>query len=189
MKYRGKLSNAFQLDFMAKQIHINMPRRSRFLFSCLANGCSKGTGRETSRNSYFQDTYAVKFEMKFVDIHEVVQTGSDSTLRVVLSVAALALRFWIKLFVLTLFASSSVIIAPYTSASNEQTMPDTLLQRQSSSSITPHQRVLAGLVACPVFEMQSLPNEDLRNSKMSCCCRFIRVVRKLRSSSRKFAMH
>lgn len=75
----------------------------------------------------FQDTNAVKFEMEFVDIHEVVQTGSDSTLRVVLTAATLALRFWIKLFVVTLFASSSVIIAPYTSASNEQTMPDAAL--------------------------------------------------------------
>lgn len=53
MKYRGKLSNAFQLDFMAKQIHINMPRRSRFLFSCPANGCSKGTGQGNKSQHLF----------------------------------------------------------------------------------------------------------------------------------------
>lgn len=35
-KYRGQLSNVFQLDFVTNRIHINMPRRSPYFFSLRA---------------------------------------------------------------------------------------------------------------------------------------------------------
>lgn len=112
-KYRGQLSNVFQLDFVTNRIHINMPRRSPYFFfsPCLASGYSKGTGQLNRSRQLFPGRLRGRIGNEIsADIHEVVQTGSDSTIRVVLTAVTLALRFWIKLFVVTLFASASTCL-------------------------------------------------------------------------------